>query len=454
MKILLVRPRPDKETIGLQHVMIVEPLELEVLATLCRKKDNPVIIDLIIEQKDLSFFIYKEKPDILCVTGYITNIPAMLLYCKTAKKINSDIITIVGGVHCEVCPEHFNKEFVDFRVVRNATTTFPKLLDHIEFQSTLPAGILVNREDFKENRMPAFDFYFPIPDRTFTKKYRDKYFYIFHDKVALIKTAFGCPFTCNFCFCKEITKEKYHERPLLEIITELAGIKEKEIYIVDDDFLSTRSKVLNFIDALKNANINKHYLLYGRADFIAANEDLIATFKEAGLKTVIVGFESFYDEDLEKYNKKTSSSANEKAMKILKKLNIDCFATIIIAPSWDLKDFEFCRKKIKDLGIHYVNLQPLTPLPGTDCTVEPNNLMIPYEEFEKWDLAHVTIRPEKMSVAEFYKEILKTYESILFQKGYLWNYIKKYPAHMLWKMFTGSWNVHRQYKKKIKEALK
>jgi hypothetical protein len=31
MKILFVRPKPSKETIGLQHVMIVEPLELEVL---------------------------------------------------------------------------------------------------------------------------------------------------------------------------------------------------------------------------------------------------------------------------------------------------------------------------------------------------------------------------------------------------------------------------------------
>ena len=31
MKLLLIRPRPEKETIGLQHVMIVEPLELAVL---------------------------------------------------------------------------------------------------------------------------------------------------------------------------------------------------------------------------------------------------------------------------------------------------------------------------------------------------------------------------------------------------------------------------------------
>lgn len=452
MKILLVRPKPKNETIGLQHVMIVEPLELEVLATLCRKTDQPLIIDLIIEKNDISFFIQNENPDVLCITGYITNVPTILEYCKIAKTINTKIKTVVGGVHCEVCPEHFKNEFIDFRVVRNATTVFPELLNHIENNSVLPLGILKQGEPFHEFTLPQFNFYYPIPDRHFTEKYRNKYFYIFHDKVALIKTAFGCPFKCNFCFCKEITREKYYERPLTDIITELSGIKEKEIYIVDDDFLTTKTKVLNFIEAVKKTKIDKHYLLYGRADFIAANEEVMIKFKAIGLKTVIVGFESFYDDDLEKYNKKTSSSENEKAMKILKNLDIDCFATIIIAPSWDINDFMFCRKKIKELGIHYINLQPLTPLPGTGCTVDDKNLMIPYNDFEKWDLAHVTIRPEKMSVADFYNEILITYRSILFQKGYLWSYIKKYPVQMLWKMFTGSWNVYRQYKEKIREA--
>ncbi|MDF2949046.1 MAG: Fe-S oxidoreductase, partial [Sedimentibacter sp.] len=33
MKILLIRPKPNKETIGLQHVMICEPLEFEYLVS-------------------------------------------------------------------------------------------------------------------------------------------------------------------------------------------------------------------------------------------------------------------------------------------------------------------------------------------------------------------------------------------------------------------------------------
>ena len=91
MKILFVRPRPSPETIGLQHVMLVEPLELEVLASLISPDDRACIIDMILEKKSIEYFIKREKPDILCITGYITNVTAMISYCETAKKINPDI---------------------------------------------------------------------------------------------------------------------------------------------------------------------------------------------------------------------------------------------------------------------------------------------------------------------------------------------------------------------------
>ena len=74
MKILFVRPAPAKETIGLQHLMIVEPLELEVLASLTSKDDVPVIVDMILEKESIEHIISIEKPDVFCVTGYITNV--------------------------------------------------------------------------------------------------------------------------------------------------------------------------------------------------------------------------------------------------------------------------------------------------------------------------------------------------------------------------------------------
>ena len=52
MNVLLVRPRPHKDTIGLQNVMICEPLELEYISSNIEPLGHKVtIVDMIIEKK-------------------------------------------------------------------------------------------------------------------------------------------------------------------------------------------------------------------------------------------------------------------------------------------------------------------------------------------------------------------------------------------------------------------
>ena len=452
MRILLVRPRPSPETIGLQHVMIVEPLELETLAALVGRQDTPVIVDMILERKSFAFHLRKQNPDVLCVTGYITHVDIMLEYCRIAKKFSPDIRTIVGGVHCEVCPDDLDDPSVDFRVVRNASTVFPWLLDHIRGQRELPKGVLVPGDRMDAAELPPFDFTYPVPLRSLTARYRSRYFYVFHDHVALLKTAFGCPYQCTFCFCRAITKGRYVERPMEDVMAELEAIEAKEIYIVDDDFLVDAGRVLAFINENRRRGLDKRYLLYGRADFIVRNPGLIREFKSVGLSTVIVGFESFFEEELARYQKGTTVTTNREAMDVLRESGVDCYATVIIPPEWDQRRFAECGTIMRSLGIHYVNLQPLTPLPGTGYDLDDCRLVISRSDFARWDLAHVTIRPEGLSVAGFYRSIIDLYNEILFQPAILRAYVRRYRLSQVWKMTVGTMRVRRQYLRKIREA--
>ncbi|RKY95170.1 MAG: B12-binding domain-containing radical SAM protein [Ignavibacteriae bacterium] len=452
MKLLLIRPRPEKETIGLQHVMIVEPLELEILGATIRKNDSAVIVDMIIEKGTIEHFLALHKPDVLCITGYITNVGTIKRICDGTKNFNEGIITIVGGVHCEVCPDDFDYPTIDYRVVRNAITVFPKILDHIENRNELPAGVLRSGQNLVKEKLPLINFNYVLPDRSLTSKYRDKYFYIFHDKVALMKATFGCPFKCNFCFCRKITEEQYWQRDIEDVIRELETINEEEIYIVDDDFLADRKYVEIFLNHLEKRNIKKKYLIYGRADFIANNPKLIARFRDNGLKTVIVGFESFFEEELESFAKNIDVDTNYKAMEILNKLKVDCYATVILSPDWDKEQFRKLEVILKKLKIHYVNLQPLTPLPGTDFMASKDQLLIERDDYAKWDLAHISISPSKLSVADYYKELLRLYGKVLFQSWVLKKYLFNTPTKMLIKIIMGSWRVRRQYQMKMKEA--
>jgi radical SAM superfamily enzyme YgiQ (UPF0313 family) len=452
MKIMMVRPAPSTETIGLQHMMIVEPLELEILAALKRPGDTVEVVDMILEKKPFATFIREWKPDVLCLTGYITNVSTIIAYCREAKQISGEITTIVGGVHCEVCPVDFEDGAVDFRVVRNATSGFTALLEHIEKNTTLPPGMLRKGEIVGQIVLPPFDFSLPFPDRASVAKYRNDYFYIFQDRVALIKTSFGCPFQCSFCFCRVITSGKYFQRPMDEVIAEIKQIDESEIYIVDDDFLVDIRRLQEFILEIRKHAIRKHFLVYGRADFIAANPGIMHELAGIGLKTVIVGFESFSNRELNAYNKHTDANTYAETMKVLHNEKIDCFATIIIPPHYDRQDFSDMVKAIKKLGIHFVNLQPLTPLPGTEMTFPEDQVIISRKDYEKWDLAHVTVMPEKLSVADFYEEILKAYKAILYRPETLWKYLTSYKPKMLIKMLKGGARVTQQYREKIKEA--
>jgi hopanoid C-3 methylase len=451
MRILFVRPEPSPDTIGLQHLMVVEPLELEIMATLVQGKHQVLIADMILEKRNLQYFVESFKPEVMCITGYITHIPVIISYCTEAKIKNPLIQTIVGGVHIEKFPEDIEHENVDYRVVRNATRTFPQLIDFLSGESEFPSGVLKKYTKLDETLLPDYDFYTVVPDRTLTSIYRQRYFYVFHNKVALMKGSFGCPYQCNFCFCRKITGYKYFARPVNELVDELEGISEKEVYLVDDDFLVSTERVKEFLWLVKERNIKKKYLVYGRADFIGKNPELIKEFKKAGLRTVIVGLESFDDIELTGFNKQTDSNINRLAMNVLNKYGVNCYAGVILSPSWSAADFKKAGDIMLSLGIMFVNLQPLTPLKGIDINFNESDLVISREEYAKWDLAHVTIRPEHMPVAEYYRQVLKLYLRILYHPA---NIIKmlKYPIKMQFRMVKGLRKVMKQYKERIMQA--
>ena len=54
MKVMLVRPKPHKNSLGLSDLMTCEPLELEYVASLCKSLGhNVVLVDMILEKKNL-----------------------------------------------------------------------------------------------------------------------------------------------------------------------------------------------------------------------------------------------------------------------------------------------------------------------------------------------------------------------------------------------------------------
>jgi radical SAM superfamily enzyme YgiQ (UPF0313 family) len=254
----------------------------------------------------------------------------------------------------------------------------------------------------------SFDY--PFPDRSKTLRYRKHYNYIFHKRCATLKTSFGCTFACDFCFCPRITRGSYFERDVADVVREIEGIAEQNIFIVDDNFLYNARRVELFCHLLRERRVRKKYILFGRADFIAHHEGLIRQLRDVGLHAVFVGVESMRQKDLEALNKKTSVAANEEAIRILERNSIECYSGIVVGPDWSEQDFECLARWLNQFEHPLVNIQPITPLPGTplfdrmQCVVR-----VPREEHARYDMAHLLWQPEQLSVRRYYWLILRTY---------------------------------------------
>ncbi len=115
MKVLLIRPRPDPDSIGLQSFMMCEPLELEYAAAYLERFGHQVtILDMILERAPLEGLLRDHAPDVVGVTGYLNHVGVMKDYARRIKRHDSRCWVVVGGVHAEVEPEVFEDPDIDF----------------------------------------------------------------------------------------------------------------------------------------------------------------------------------------------------------------------------------------------------------------------------------------------------------------------------------------------------
>ena len=431
MRVMLIRPKPHKDSLGLTNLMTCEPLELEYVSAVLKLKGHDVIfVDKMLERKPIKYFLKKYEPDIVCFTAYITHVNIIKGYAREVKCYNPGIITVVGGVHCEVIPTDFADNNVDYVLGLNGLQNFERLLDGLESGK--------RETDFNHDIIEK-NYISLMPDRNVTAKYRHKYDYAYHVPCALIKTSFGCPYHCNFCFCVEITKHNYYERELENCICELKEITEPNVFIVDDNFLVSKERIVRFCELLGENNIKKNFIVFGRADFIAKNEECIKLLSEHGLDAVFVGIESFKQSDLDNFNKRTEVEVSKQASEILYRYGVDLYAGAIVGPDWDKGDFREFIKWIKSMHIRFTNLQPLVPLPGTKTYEEyKDKLFLKREEYEKWDLTHLSIIPTKLSPSRYYLEIVKGYFKTSCSISSVWYVYKKCGFRVMCKCVSGA----------------
>jgi hopanoid C-3 methylase len=416
MRVLLVRPPVPKHTMGLKHVMICEPLELEYVAAGLEGGGHEIeILDLIVErgfEKRLRDF----RPDVIGTSCYITGVNEVKKLCRAAKRWNPDVWTVVGGVHAAKAPEDFADQAVDCIVLGDGTTTMPELMRAFATGQSLEeisglalpddrGGVVFTAE---RGYMPKADT-LPLPRRDLVAHLNHHYYYLFHRPVATMKTTWGCWYRCNFCFTWQITDGVPYSRSPESIVAEMEQIEADDIYIVDDIFLINRRRLGRIGALMRERGIRKNILCYGRSDFIAENEDVIAEWAELGLRAVLIGLEASTDRELGSMNKENTVDRNRRAIEVLRRNGVDTYGSLIPNPDYTPEDWANLQRFIDETGLYYLNVSPLTPLPGTAIWDEfKDRIVVSRKAHGLWDLSHAVL-PTRMPLRDFYRALLGIY---------------------------------------------
>jgi radical SAM superfamily enzyme YgiQ (UPF0313 family) len=415
MKILLIEPAKSPATVGGEDVFIYEPLALEYVAAGVIGDHDVRILDLRLE-KDLRQVLEGFSPDVIGITAYTVHVNPVRDLFDIIERWNPDVLTVVGGHHATLVPEDFLSPSVDLIVRGEGVFVFKEIVERFErregFDGIPGIAFARNGRLVKTDYTPAADLdAFPLPDRTLTARYRDRYYSEWMRPLASMRTSKGCPHRCSFCALWKVTGGKYLKRKPETIVEELAGIDEEYVFFADDESLVDAARMKTLATRIKEAGIRKRYFLYGRSDTIARNPELLEMWKEIGLERVFVGLEFFRDEDLQYIKKGSTIGDNEQAVRILQDLDISVYASLIVRPEFDRDDFAALRQYCRDLGLTFATFAVLTPLPGTDFYEEVEAQLITHN-YDLFDFIH-TLLPTALPLKDFYAEYARLFRSAI-----------------------------------------
>jgi len=318
--------------------------------------------------------VLAQQPDLVGITCNSGNMDTARLLVARLKR--HGLTVILGGSHPSALPEQsIVYTSADLVVIGEGERTLVQVMDALSGKGSLSEvpslawkgarGVTVNPS---APLMKAVDD-FPIPDRSFVN--RPDYF------GEVILTGRGCPFDCAYCASRTLWGTKVRLRSVPSIIEELSMLRAQAesaghrpgrwvVKVIDDTFTVNRKRTMNLLDEIISRRLNCFEFTGGvRADTL--DEVLVQKLREANFRRVTIGVESGSPRILKMIRKRETNEDVRRALKLLREADIHSHAFYMIGlPGETLEDVELSRKLILETRPDHVEINMVTPYPGTD----------------------------------------------------------------------------------------
>jgi anaerobic magnesium-protoporphyrin IX monomethyl ester cyclase len=409
MKISLINIRPRHSAYGL---FSIAPLGVITLATILKQKGHEVVV-----YDEARTHVFNDnrgrvedellKSDVIGLSVISPAAARALQMLKVIREERPDVRILVGGPH--VLGQQQAETFAEFADVVVQGEAEELLEDLIEGNRR---GIV--RGKHLENLDVL-----PVPDLTLMKCTKAKYLDFF--KLTPVSTARGCPRNCEFCTVSQIHGHKVRWRAPELVMQELRKRRNegyKRIFFVDDNFSVHPSKRKPLLEAMaaerEKGNWFQSMIVQDEVPgILRGGEEYIRLMHRAGIKTVMLGVESFDDDKLRALHKTHSRTDSEKALRLLRKQHMIIYAFGMARPETD--DKESIRRqfrKLREEGVTYADMTIETPFPGTPYWEKYKDQLIAQvngePDWDKWTLLSPVIPTRHMKPGEFQKTVKRS----------------------------------------------
>ena len=419
MKIALLKA-PVGGILGLEMLTFVEPLGLICVAGGLEDLGHEVrVFDLRIDGEEPGLAACAAwAPDVVGLQcNFTTERRRALRLARRLREALPDAFVVLGGHDASRAPGWFTDPVYDAIAVGDGEEILPPLVDALDRGAPLDSvpGLVLNRDggQVATGHAPArreLD-QLPLPARHLISRYAPHYYINFRKPLALMETARGCPFQCNFCSVWNFHESTFREKSPARVVAELAAIDAPNIFVTDDIFWMNVKRGEELARAIKEAGIRKYFTVQTRTDIICKFPHLIEMWKECGELAIFLGLESVTDEGLAAVNKKNTAANNARALAILKELGVGFTPNFIVDPAWDHEDFTRLREWISSTGAYNSGFSVLTPLPGTELWKTAQH-QVNTHDWEMYDIVHAVL-PTRLPLEEFYEEYSRLWRHVL-----------------------------------------
>lgn len=239
MKVLLADPTFDSNGLAMPYI----PIASGLIGAFLQQHHPTVELKILKGASQIVEYLERESPDILGLTNYLWNTALVLRLARYARKINPDILIVIGGP--EIDPEPLDQgAFCEKYAIADVLV---QLEGEVAFKNIIDAFVAVGRNRKKLRpeisrlgncfcieeggrfviapTLPRFKDFVNTPSPYSTGLFDE--FLKDPSYIPLIITTRGCPYVCTFCTEGLSYFSKVHTRPQDKCIAELDYIVER-----------------------------------------------------------------------------------------------------------------------------------------------------------------------------------------------------------------------------------